>query len=241
MNVSDCVHGSTCVFMQEHGTTAALIAAVVSIVGLAVKCIYDWRTREDNQKFLTREQDARQAFERQQQARDQAFQAAIVSATEETETRIKMHMEEFISHKKYQDSRRDSRIAAARLANTVLGKTYEDIEGLVGRSSGYDEMSMVTETAKFLDQLSKFKDVVGRQAIDLPRPFRQAGREISELTTKILLTLSPDQDRRCHELHFLEELIAKLHAMTLDFERHFLEFQNNPDRFPPESDVPPPV
>ncbi len=223
------------------GITAALITAGLALIGVAAKIFYDYYAGKSSIEFQSAERRARQTFEEEQRTASQEFQNRQIDAAREAETRTKKDLQAFIVETQRRDNLREKRVSLLHTATMQVRATIDDVAKLVQFSPAYDDLTMISETAKVLDSLASLKLAVTH--LSLPEWSSSTGQLLLDKVTKILLTMSPDKfvREKIERIARLKDLVDQLRQEGATFEAHYRQYEESPGTFEHQTACSPPV
>jgi len=209
------------------GLTTALVTGGLALIGVAAKILYDYHADKSSLAFQLEERRAREAFEVEQRNTSQEFQTRQIDLAQEAEMRTKKELETFIHDNQWKYKLREKRVSLLHSATMQVRTTIDDVAKLVQFGPAYDDLTMISETAKVLDSLASLKLAVTH--LSLPERFLTTSQLLLDKVTTILLTLSPDKlvREKAERIARLKDLVDHLRQDGATFEAQYREYEDS--------------
>lgn len=194
----------------------AVMAGVLGLVGVILSALVTLWVSRGNRKTLSLAALKRELFDARAQRRKERHDLKI-----ERERSLIKHRESV---------RADNRKRLEQ-ASIELRKSVEGTIALIEEGPVFGDLRMIKETARVLDVFGDFQTTVGHYAI--PPKISVATTELISHLTRILLTLSPQQEVRSDPIRIalLAPLKDKLNVQFDGFLTLCRAFDNDPDSF----------
>jgi hypothetical protein len=183
------------------------------------------------QQFQTHERERRETFETSERTLRIRFMAQQERVNAEAEIRIKKEIESYVQLEKWREGTWQRNLSRLELASKDLTGTVSGLVSLIDEGPVYTDVRMIQETARVLDVFGDFQTSVSH--FGMPVEMSDLSKEIIGHVTKILLTLSPNQQVRKSDERkaLLVPLRAELKIMADRFLRKCGDFERDPSAF----------
>lgn len=187
--------------------------------------------RNEWREFQADEREKREAFEVSERSLRARFMTAQDSALVEAEARIKYEIESYVKLEKWREETWHRNLTRLEQASKALLGTTSGLVALIDEGRFYDDTRMIQETARVLDVFGDFQTIVGHFA--MPPEMSALSKTLVGHVTKILLTLSPDEQiRKSDERQaLLAPLRVELKAICNVFVSRCGDFERDPSSF----------
>ena len=188
-------------------------------------------SRNEWREFEVAERDKREMFEVSERALRARFMTGQDSALLEAEYRIKAEIEAYVKLEKWREETWQRNLTRLEQASKALIGTTAGLVALIDEGPFYDDIRMIQETARVLDVFGDFQTSVSHLA--MPAEMSELSKSLVGQVTKILLTLSPnEQIRKSDERKaLLAPLRTELKAISSLFISRCGDFERDPSSF----------
>ena len=190
-------------------------------------------SRNEWREFQSSEREKRETFEAAERVLRSRFMTAQDSELVEAEARIKAEIEQYVKLEKWREETWQRNLTRLEKASEALIGTTSGLVALIDEGRFYDDARMIQETARVLDVFGDFQTSVSHFA--MPPEITGLSKALVGHVTKILLTLSPDEQVRKSEGRqaLLAPLRVELKSISNQFIRRCGDFERDPSSFFP--------